>query len=87
MAFHKPDLEEVFSDHVLRLQLKDFVHEGDLVFGGLFLEKNETEVPRLTERGKGGLVEITFFGAHPVEHVADDRRVDFLVDLVSFHRV
>lgn len=86
MTFHEPDLEKVFADEVLSFEFQDFVHEGDLVIYGFLLEKDETQVTRLTERVEGGLVKIAFVGAHPAEHVYDDSGIDCLVNKVSFHR-
>jgi hypothetical protein len=84
MALHEPDLQQMLAHQILRLELKDFVHEGDLVRDRLLLQKDEPQVAGLAQAGEGGLVKIAVLGAHPAEHVFDKGGIDFLVDLMGF---
>lgn len=86
MAFHEPHLQEVLTDEVLCFHFQDFVHVGNLILDRLFLQKDEPEIADFSKGGKGRLVEVSLFETHPLEHVGDQGGVDFVVDLVCFHR-
>mgnify|MGYP005622725611 FL=1 len=82
MALHEPDLEEVFSDGVAGLELKGFVHPGDLINDGFLFDENGTELAIRGEAGDGGFVESAVVLPEPLEHVRDECGIDSLVDFV-----
>ena len=85
LAFHEPDLEEVFADDVLVAELEGLVEPGDLVGDGFFLDEDGAQLAVLGEAGDGGLVEIPFLLAEVEKHFLHEGRVEFLVELVDVH--
>ena len=82
LALHEPDLEEVFPDGVVVLELEGFVHPGDLISDGFLFDKNGTELAIRGEARDGGFVESAVVLPDPFEHVRDEGRVNGLVDFV-----
>ena len=85
LAFHEPDLEEVFSDDVLVAHFEGLVEPGDLLGDGLLGDEDGTQLAVLGEAGEGGLVEVAFFLAEVEEHFLHQGGVKLLVDLVDVH--
>ena len=85
LAFHKIDLKKVLADGVARAELERFVKPSDLFGHRLLLHKDGTEFPVGGQGGNGRFVKLAVTFPDPEKHVADQGRVDFLIDFEGVH--
>ena len=85
MSLHEIHLKEMFANVVAGAEFESLVEPGNLVGDGLFFNKDRAKTPVGSEGGYGRLIEFALVFPNPEKHVADEGRVDFLIDFECVH--
>ena len=84
-ALHEPDLQHVFANAFGQFHLQAVNDESGLLFARLLCDVNWAQFTLLGQCGDGGLVNILFIIAHPIDDLMTEGGGDFLKELVSLH--
>lgn len=85
LPLHEVNLKEMLADGVAGFKFQSFVKPGNLICDRFFLDENGAELPVCGECGDRRFIKLTVIFPDPEKHVADERRVDFLIDFECFH--